>query len=104
MYTLSYLGLLLFALGSIACLDYRYRLAFFADPRTAIKTVASGVLVFLVWDVVGVSLGIFFPGKNTITTGIMILPKIPLEELFFLVLLCYFTLVLWKVVARWQDT
>jgi lycopene cyclase domain-containing protein len=51
-----------------------------------------GVLFFLVWDIAGVGLGVFFRGETSFMTGIQIAPEVPLEEVFFLTLLCYLTM------------
>ena len=51
-----------------------------------------GVLFFLIWDLAGITLGIFFRGNPGLLTGIQLSPELPLEELFFLTLLCYLTM------------
>lgn len=95
-----YLAALLVSLSGLGVLDWRYRLALFADARRTVLTVASGVVVFLVWDVIGVSLGIFFRGDAPYMTGLVIAPEIPVEEVLFLTLLCYQTLLLWLAFSR----
>lgn len=95
-----YLAALTVSLLGLGTLDWRYRLALFAETRRTVLTVASGVLIFLVWDLVGVGLGIFFRGDAPYMTGVLVAPEVPIEEVFFLTLLCYQTLLLWRAFSR----
>jgi lycopene cyclase domain-containing protein len=92
-----YLGLLLVSLAGLGLLDWHRRLAFFADARRTALLVAVTVAFFLVWDTVGIALGIFSRGDVDVMTGIELWPDMPLEEPFFLVLLTYVTLLLWRL-------
>lgn len=83
-----YLAALLFSVGGLVVLDARLRLFLFAAPLRAALTLAIGVAGFLLWDAAGVGLGIFFEGETGLLVGIDLAPEIPLEELFFLILLC----------------
>ncbi|WP_382308859.1 lycopene cyclase domain-containing protein [Herbiconiux sp. UC225_62] len=87
-----YLVALLVSLGGMVVLDRRFRLFFFDRPRRAAVVLIAGVTFFLVWDVLGIGLGIFFRGETAFMTGILLAPELPLEELFFLTLLCYLTM------------
>ena len=60
----AYLGALLLSLGGLALLDRRFRLAFWSDPRRAALTVGIGVVGFLLWDGIGLVLGIFARGDS----------------------------------------
>jgi lycopene cyclase domain-containing protein len=97
----AYLAALLVSLAGLGVLDWRYRLALFADARRTLATVGIGVAAFLAWDLAGVGLGIFFRGDSRYLTGIQVAPEVPLEELFFLALLVYQTLLLWLALSRW---
>jgi lycopene cyclase domain-containing protein len=55
--------------------------------------VAVAVVFFLAWDVVGIATGVFFRGSGPWMTGVLLGPELPLEELFFLMLLSYSTLI-----------
>ena len=90
--TLLYLAALLIALFGMVMLDRRFHLFFWRDARRAGIVLGAGILFFLVWDLVGVGLGVFFRGETSYMTGIQIAPEIPLEEVFFLALLCYLTM------------
>ncbi|MEZ0447190.1 lycopene cyclase domain-containing protein [Cellulomonas sp. ICMP 17802] len=94
-----YLGALLVSLGGLALLDRQFRLAFWADARRAALTVGIGVVGFLAWDVTGLLLGIFARGDSPHMTGLLLAPELPVEEAFFLALLCYTALLAW----RWFD-
>lgn len=103
MTSLLYLGALLVSLTGLTVLDWRYRVALFVDPRRTLGTVAIGVVFFLLWDLAGVGLGIFFRGDAPYMTGLQVAPEIPLEEVLFLTLLCYQTLLLWLAFDRRQP-
>ncbi len=95
-----YLGALLLSLGGLAVLDRRFRLAFWSDPRRAALTVGIGVIGFLVWDGIGLVLGIFARGDSPHMTGLLLAPELPVEEAFFLALLCYTSLLVWRAFER----
>ncbi len=96
-----YLSALVLALLGTGLLDWRHRLAVFggAPFRTAI-IVGVGVVFFLVWDVVGIAEGVFFRGSGPWMTGILLGRELPLEEVFFLVLLCYSTLISYLLASK----
>jgi lycopene cyclase domain-containing protein len=58
------------------------------------------VTFFLIWDLAGISLGIFFRGNAPYLTGILLSEELPLEEVFFLILLSYSALLLLKAFGR----
>jgi lycopene cyclase domain-containing protein len=95
----SYLIALLVSLCGVGLLDRRFRLAFWYDARRSAWTVGLGVVGFLLWDLAGLALGIFARGDSPHMTGVLLAPELPLEEAFFLTLLCYVGLLLW----RWFD-
>ena len=84
-------------------LDRRFRLFFWRArcraARAAIVLVA-GLVFFLAWDLAGIALGIFFRGENPVSTGIVLAPELPLEEVVFLTFLCYLTIVLYAASLR----
>lgn len=87
-----YLGALLVSLAGMVALDLRFRLFFAIAPVRAAIVLVLGIAFFLVWDVAGIGAGIFFRGNPGLLTGILIAPELPLEEIFFLALLCYLTM------------
>lgn len=92
----AYLGALLASLGGLALLDRRFTLAFWHAPRRAALTVGLGVVAFLLWDLAGLALGIFARGDSPHMTGLLLAPELPVEEAFFLALLCYSALLAWR--------
>ncbi|MGW9630002.1 lycopene cyclase domain-containing protein [Agromyces sp. NPDC055520] len=100
--SLVYLGVLLAGIACMALLDARFHLVF-GDPGRrvqAIVVLGAGLVFFLAWDVAGIGLGIFHRGENAVSTGILLAPELPLEELVFLGFLCYLTLVLYTGTLR----
>jgi lycopene cyclase domain-containing protein len=87
-----YLLGLLIALTGMVVLDRRFRLFFWRDWRRAVIVLPAGIAFFLVWDFAGIGLGIFFRGETSFMTGVQVAPELPLEEPFFLTLLCYLTM------------
>ena len=97
---LIYLGLLTFSLIGVTLIDYRYKLALFAQTLRTVATVSIGVLFFLLWDVTGISLGVFFKGESDLLCGVLLAPELPLEELLFLLLVCHCSLLLFLGFSR----
>ena len=94
-----YLLLLVASLGCMALLDHRFKLFFFADARRAGAVTAIGLVFFLLWDLGGIGLDIFYRGETPIMLGLDLAPHLPVEEVFFLAFLCYLTMVLFGLVS-----
>ena len=101
---LLYLLALFISIGGLGLLDWRYRLAFFADAGRTLRVLGVGLALFVAWDLAGIDSGIFLAGDSRYATGIFLAPHFPLEELFFLVLLVYLPLVTWQGVKVWHQT
>ena len=101
---LVYLVLLLVAIGCMMLIDRRWRLFFWRDRTAAALTTLIGVAFFLAWDIAGISQGIFFRGETSFMTGILVGPELPLEEVFFLTLLCYLTMNVYGFWSRLRST
>lgn len=97
---LAYISILLFAMAGFVLLDRKYRLVFWQNSKWAAITLMIGVTFFAIWDVAGIIADIFFTGDSNYITGLMIAPDFPVEELFFLTLLCYQTLIFWELLLR----
>lgn len=95
-----YLSSILISLLAMTILDWRFSLAFWSDARRALATIAIGVGIFIVWDILGIALGIFFSGHSKYMSGIYLAPDFPIEEIFFLIFLCYFTLIIYRL---WES-
>lgn len=96
----GYLAALIFSIIGTSLIDKRQGLALFISPVATIISVFIGVAVFLAWDLVGIELGIFFIGPAEHVSGILIAPELPIEELFFLILLSYSTLIVYRLAER----
>lgn len=101
--SLVYLAALTISLTGQIILDRRFRLTFWRDPWKASWTMGLGIAFFLVWDLFGIRLGIFFRGTTDLMTGVLLSPELPLEEPFFLALMCYVTLNVFGWVALRRE-
>lgn len=97
-----YLIALLISISGLLLIDRRFKLAFWHDrTRTAI-TLSISIVLFIIWDILGISLGIFFDGPSQYMLPFRLAPHFPVEEIFFLFLLTYVTLIIYNGVhARW---
>ncbi len=97
-----YLLSLIIALTGLALTDYRYKLAFWYDASRTAWTLAAATFVFIIWDGIGIWAGIFYKGSSQYMLPFVIAPEFPLEELFFLTVLTYVTLLFYRGFSRWQ--
>ena len=95
-----YLLALLVSLTCVLLIDRRFRLFFWQDARSAIIVTVIGLVFFLLWDIAGISLGIFLRGGSPLATGILLAPEMPIEEPVFLVFLVVCTMVLYTGAQR----
>lgn len=95
-----YLAALLVSIAGLLVLDARLHLFVFAAPARALALVAIAVVGFLLWDLAGIGLGIFFEGDHRLLVGLDLAPQLPLEEVFFLVLLSLTTMESYAVARR----
>jgi lycopene cyclase domain-containing protein len=100
MTTWAYLLALLVSLVGMIVLDARFKLFFWAHWKRAFIVMVVGLAFFLVWDVAGIDAGVFFRGASPYVTGIQLAPELPLEEVFFLMLLCYLTMNVFEFTGR----
>jgi lycopene cyclase domain-containing protein len=98
-----YLVALGIALTGMIMLDRRFTLFFWRDARRASIVLVVGVVFFVVWDLFGIGLGIFFRGETNFMTGLQVAPELPIEEIFFLTLLCYLTMNAYSAVELWRK-
>jgi lycopene cyclase domain-containing protein len=98
-----YLVALLIGIAGMLTIDHRWKLGFFKDTKRTTLTVVVAMLIFIVWDYFGISLGIFFHGGSRYTLPLRLAPEFPLEELFFLFLLTYSTLIIYHGVQLWRS-
>ncbi|MDH2416244.1 lycopene cyclase domain-containing protein [Nocardioides sp. CER19] len=92
--SLLYLVSLLIPAFCMGLVDRRWRLFLFAGrPRTAWTVLLTGAAFFLVWDLVAIGQGMYERGDSTAMTGIEVAHELPLEEIVFVLFLCYVTMV-----------
>lgn len=96
----GYLAALLVSIAGLAAIDHKRKIALFVHTKATVLSVSIGVVVFLIWDLLGIALGIFFRGDAPHLSGLLLAPELPVEELFFLILLCYNTLLAYGYFAR----
>lgn len=99
-YGATYLSGLIFSLVGLGLLDWRFRTAFTINKKAAAFAILIPTIFFILWDVAGIAMGIFFRGDTSHLTGIVLAPEFPIEELFFLLLLNYTALTLFTTVTR----
>ncbi len=89
-----YIIALLFSIFGMVMIDRKLKLAYFINKKATLLTVALSVLIFACWDLLGIFNGIFFEGNSRYISGLNLIPDFPIEEIFFLTLFCYITLLL----------
>jgi lycopene cyclase domain-containing protein len=99
-YGATYLSGLIFSLVGLGLLDWRFRTAFTINKKAAAFAILIPTIFFIIWDVAGIAMGIFFRGDTSHLTGILLAPEFPIEELFFLLLLNYTALTVFTTVTR----
>ena len=100
-----YLILLIFSISGMLIVDRKYKLFFWNSKVAAYKTIISLMLIFIIWDILGILLGIFFHGGSIYTLPIRIVPEFPIEELLFLFLLNYSCINIYLLLGKkWQRT
>lgn len=99
----AYLAALAISITGMVLLDRRFGLFFWRDARRAAIVLVTGVVFFLIWDLGGILLGIFFRGQTDFMTGLLIGPELPIEEVFFLTLLCYNTMIAYTAACDFLD-
>lgn len=95
-----YLAALTVSLVGMVVLDRRFRLFFWRDRRRAAVVLVLGVAFFLLWDLFGIRFGVFSIGEGPWMTGLELAPELPIEEVFFLTLLCYNTMNVYGALTR----
>jgi lycopene cyclase domain-containing protein len=87
----------------MALLDWRYKLAYWHDAKRTIITVLAAMAIFILWDFLGIFLGIFIHGDSPYQLPFTLAPHFPLEEVLFLCLLTYCSLVIYNGVSKWRS-
>jgi len=99
-----YLSSLIVVIGCLVLLDRRFKLAFFYKVKRTALTLAIAVWLFIVWDIFGIKLGIFSHGNSMYTLPYRIIPEFPIEELFFLFVLSYTALLIYRFASKRKQS
>jgi lycopene cyclase domain-containing protein len=94
---LTYLVALLVPLAALAAVDRHRRLVLWAHPVRGVAVLALGSAAFLGWDLLALAHGFYRRGGSPLMTGVDVAPDLPVEELFFVLFLCYLGLVLHRL-------
>lgn len=81
----------------MSIIDYKYKLAYFYNRNITFKIILINVGFFIIWDIVGILLNIFYIGQTNYLLNLNI-GEFPIEELFFLTLLSYNTLIVFRFI------
>ncbi len=95
-----YVIILILSIGGLLLADRRLRLAFWHNKIASTKAVGYTMLLLLIFDVAGVINKIFSTNQDYVVRINIISPNIPIEEIIFLFMLCYVTLILYQLVGR----
>lgn len=77
-------------------LDKKHKIAWFWNSKITAFCIFITVMFFLVWDITGISLGVFSTNQDWVTGLHAFTPDLPVEEFLFLTLLGYLTVLLWR--------
>jgi len=98
-----YFVALLFSIGGLLTLDLKYNLALRKETRRTLLTLGVATALFLGWDLIGIAAGVFYIGDSGLLLGINLLPNLPLEEIFFLILFNYTILLAYLALERGRE-
>lgn len=95
-----YLLILMFSIAGLSLADWRYKLVFFFKPRAAIKATVGTMTVLLIGDLIGIEWRVFSTNQAFVSGLHIGSPNLPVEEILFLFLLSYVTLVFYQLIKR----
>lgn len=98
-----YLIGLLVGIAGLLIIDRRWKLAFWRDSMRTAMTLSVAIIIFVLWDFLGISLGIFFHGGSAYSLPFRLAPEFPIEEIVFLFLLTYSALIIYHGVQLWHS-
>lgn len=98
-----YLIGLLVGITGLLLIDRRWKLAFWREGKRTALTLIVAILIFVLWDFFGISLGIFFHGGSVYSLPYRLAPEFPVEEIVFLFLLTYSTLIIYHGAQLWHS-
>ena len=96
----AYLAILFFSIFGLILTDRKFKLVFFDNFRPAVRSVIIMMAILLFTDVIGINWGIFATNQDYVSGLFLGSPNLPIEEIFFLFLLCYAVLIIYKFLDR----
>lgn len=94
-----YLIALIISLSGLLAGDFMRRLVFFRNFSASIKILLIGLGFFVLWDVLGIVLGVFATNQKWVSGAHIITPNFPIEEILFLSLLIYVSMLAWRLLC-----
>jgi len=88
----AYLFLLIISIVGLSLADWRYRLAWWHNRNATLWAIVVSYSILLLGDIAGIGLRIFSTNQTYVSGLYVMTPNLPIEEFFFLYLLCYVTL------------
>lgn len=96
----AYLTILIISICGLLATDYKYKLVFYDKPRVAARSIIAMMAILLFIDVIGINWQIFSTNQSFVVGLNLGSPNLPIEEIFFLFLLCYSVLVIYNFADR----
>lgn len=97
-----YLIGLLIGITGLLIIDHRWKLSFWREGKRTAMTLSVAIIIFVLWDFIGIGLGIFFHGGSAYALPFNLAPEFPIEELVFLFLLTYSALIIYHGAQQWH--
>lgn len=96
----TYLGILIFSIFGMFLTDKKYRLVFFKNRRAAVRSIGIVMSLLVAIDIIGINWLIFSTNSDYVVGLYIASENLPIEEFFFLFLLCYFVLNINQMITR----
>lgn len=95
-----YILVLIISICGLLLADWRYGLVFWHDKLASAKAIGFTMLLLLIFDIAGIINNIFSTNQNYVVKINIISPNLPVEEILFLFMLCYVTLISYRTLAK----
>ncbi len=96
----TYLAILIFSIFGMFLADKKYRLVFFKNHRAAVWSIGIVMSLLIAIDIIGINWLIFSTNPAYVVGLYIGSENLPIEEFFFLFLLCYFVLNINQMITR----
>lgn len=99
-----YLFALVISLLGLLIIDKGGKIAFWRDWRRSLITLSISLVLFVLLDCIAIAFGIFTHGTGPYSLPFTIVSELPVEEVVFLLLLSYCSLLVYLEAPRWRRT